>query len=1132
MFTSSQISKHLKPAQKDFVVLCTVAIIALVIAVGFDVFDRFAHWYVKQKEPWEVEEVLVAIFVLSFCFAIFSYRRWKELILEVQEREKIEKVLREQTESLKTLMDTIPNPIFYTDVDGKYTGCNKAFEDFIGKSRHDILGKKVHDMYTSADIAEVCKIKDDELYQNPGRQFYEWVVENREGELRNVIFHKATLSDPGERMTGIVGIVTDITERKKSELALAEESARRRILLEQSRDGIVVLDKNCKVFEANSKYAEMLGYTMEEVRDLYAWDWDAQWTREELEEQVGLVDGSGDFFETRHRRKDGTILDVEISTNGAVFAEQKLVFCVCRDITERKRVEEALRESELKYRSVVENIQDVFYRVDAEGRLALISTSAAQILGYDSVDDLVGQRSEILWADPSKRLALLDELDRCGHVREWEFEAICRNGSVLLAAATVHLIHDDNGNPIGYEGIWRDITAHKRAKDQIWRANEYLENVFENSPDGIGIVDSDGKFIKWNRMAAEMYGYTFEEVRGKSFLELYADQDNLDRMLGELRRNGSVKKYEINMKKKDGSVFSAELSISILKGDENRTLGSVCVARDQSELRKALQALEASNKRLQLEITERTRVEEALRVSQQIIEGIIYSAPVRVFWKDKNLTYLGCNAMFAHDAGFTDPKDIIGKDDSQMVWRDQAELYCNDDREVIEKDCSKLLIEEPQTTPEGNTITLLTNKIPLRGHKGEIIGVLGTYMDITERKLAEEEKAKIELQSQQLQKAESLGRMAGSIAHHFNNLLGAVIGNLELALDDLPRESDARESILESLKASRRAAEISRLMLAYLGQTTVRKEPLDLVEAIRETLPLLAASVPQEVRFNTQLPPDGPIILADGVHIKQILTNLVTNAVEAIDESAGEITLSILSVSKAEMQGLRFNPMDWEPKADSYACLLVADRGCGMDELTREKIFDPFFSTKFTGRGLGLAVVLGLVRAHDGAITVESSFGGGAVFRVFLPLATRVLPSLQEEPFVSTPMKDAGLVLLVDDEPMMRNMAQAMLKRKLGYEVITASDGYEAVEIFRACRDEIKLVLLDLSMPGMNGWETLAALRTLRSDIPVVLASGYDEAQVMQGDHPDRPQAFIHKPYQSKDLQAAIEAALRRPVNR
>jgi signal transduction histidine kinase len=276
--------------------------------------------------------------------------------------------------------------------------------------------------------------------------------------------------------------------------------------------------------------------------------------------------------------------------------------------------------------------------------------------------------------------------------------------------------------------------------------------------------------------------------------------------------------------------------------------------------------------------------------------------------------------------------------------------------------------------------------------------------DITERKRAEEERTKLERQLLELRKAESLGRMAGAIAHHFNNQLSVVMGNLELALYDLPQVSDARASIVESMKASNRASEISRLMLVYLGQTVLRMEPIDLAQAIRETLPLLDVSMPREVHLRTELPTIGPIILGDVVHIKQILSNLVSNAAEAMEESKGDITVKIRVAARSEVQGLRFLPLDWEPKAYGYACLSVADTGSGMDVATREKVFDPFFSTKFTGRGLGLPVVLGLVRAHDGAITVESRPGWGAVFQVFFPLNTEeAMPSLKRDPQASMP---------------------------------------------------------------------------------------------------------------------------------
>jgi two-component system cell cycle sensor histidine kinase/response regulator CckA len=403
---------------------------------------------------------------------------------------------------------------------------------------------------------------------------------------------------------------------------------------------------------------------------------------------------------------------------------------------------------------------------------------------------------------------------------------------------------------------------------------------------------------------------------------------------------------------------------------------------------------------------------------------------------------------------------------------------------------------------------------------------LNFLIDITDRNRAEEERARLEADNRQLQKAESLGRMAAAIAHNFNNMLGAVIGNLELALDDVPQGSELQTCISEAMKASHRAAEISRFMLTYLGQTAGKAEPIDPANAARETCALLDASIPANVQLKTELPPHGPIIHADGVHLKQVFTNLITNAVEAIGEREGEIALAIHVMAGTQVQESKLFPLGWEPKAKEYVCLSVGDNGCGVDAATLENIFDPFFSTKFAGRGLGLSVVLGLVRTYGGAIAVESHPGRGATFKVFFPKSEEETPLFaRDEVPVTRCVAGGGLVLVVDDEPMVRNMAESMLKRRLGYEVVTAGDGYEAVEIFRARKDEISLVLLDLSMPGMNGWETLSALRALRHDIPVVLASGYDEAQVMQGDHPQRPQAFVHKPYLMADLREALAAA-------
>jgi signal transduction histidine kinase len=256
-----------------------------------------------------------------------------------------------------------------------------------------------------------------------------------------------------------------------------------------------------------------------------------------------------------------------------------------------------------------------------------------------------------------------------------------------------------------------------------------------------------------------------------------------------------------------------------------------------------------------------------------------------------------------------------------------------------------------------------------------------TMRDITER-------LEMEHRIQRTKKAESLNRMAGAIAHHYNNLMGVVLGNLELALDDLPRESNPRENIAEAMQASRRAADLSQLMLAYLGQRVGKVEPLDLSELCREALETMRSSLPKKVRLKIELPDQGPIVRAEAIQMKQVLKNLVVNAVEAAGHGEGDITVAICVMQGSGIPKSHVYPAGWEPKAETYACLSVTDTGRGMDAETLEKLFDPFFTTKFSGRGLGLAVVTGTVKAHEGAIAVESRSGQGTTFQVFLPVVT------------------------------------------------------------------------------------------------------------------------------------------------
>ncbi|MFH0780807.1 MAG: response regulator [Pseudomonadota bacterium] len=387
------------------------------------------------------------------------------------------------------------------------------------------------------------------------------------------------------------------------------------------------------------------------------------------------------------------------------------------------------------------------------------------------------------------------------------------------------------------------------------------------------------------------------------------------------------------------------------------------------------------------------------------------------------------------------------------------------------------------------------------------------------------EKNHLETQDRQLQKAECLGRMAGAIAHHFNNILTVVMGNLDLSMAEVTRGSNAYQYLESAMKATGRAADLSGSMLTYLGQTLGKHEVLDLSAICRTSLHKLLADIPKTVDVKVDFPFSGPIIKASAHQISQVLRNLMTNGWESLEDEKGTLHLAITTMDRAEILAMHSFPLDWQPEDCRYACLEVTDSGCGIDENDLEKVFDPFFTQKFLGRGLGLPVVLGIVRAHYGSVTVTSKVGYGTVIRLFFPVFAGEISRLEDDWTKIPEIGEGGTVLIVDDDPTVQEIAKAALI-SLGFTVLVAQDGSEAVEVFRQHQQAICCVLCDLVMPGMDGWETLSALRQLAPGIAVILSSGYDQDKVMVGDHSEWPQLFLGKPYDVSKLHAAIKQAL------
>ena len=398
--------------------------------------------------------------------------------------------------------------------------------------------------------------------------------------------------------------------------------------------------------------------------------------------------------------------------------------------------------------------------------------------------------------------------------------------------------------------------------------------------------------------------------------------------------------------------------------------------------------------------------------------------------------------------------------------------------------------------------------------------------EMAERQRVEREQRELEGRMQQAQKLESLGVLAGGIAHDFNNLLTAILGHAELALFEVGASAAYRESLEAIVSTGRRAAELCRQMLAYSGRSRFVIEPVDLSTLVQGTAQMLEVSISKNTRLLVKLSAGMPLVNADATQLRQVVMNLVINASEALGEQGGTVQLSTRAVfcDRASFQGTH---LPEELPEGQYAELQVIDDGCGMDTVTRARIFDPFFSTKFTGRGLGLAAVLGIVRGHKGAIRVESELGKGTTFTVLLPAATPAAsphPSSGERSSLQ-PQDHRGRVLLVDDEEAVRTVGTKVLER-LGYTVVPASNGQEALALFTHQPDQFDCVLLDLTMPQMDGVQTFRAIRRTHPEVRALLVSGYSEHELAERFSQDGLAGFVQKPYSMEKLSTALSRVI------
>jgi PAS domain S-box-containing protein len=520
---------------------------------------------------------------------------------------------------------------------------------------------------------------------------------------------------------------------------------------------------------------------------------------------------------------------------------------------------------------------------------------------------------------------------------------------------------------------------------------------------------------------------------------------------------------------------------------------------------------------------ERQRAEQSLRESEERLRTVIQHMPVLMVAFDQQGSIVAWNRECEQVTGYK-ADEMIGNPNAterlyphaaqrmamMAEWRWPPRDYRGREWELTCKD------NTVRTVSWSN----ISKAFPVADWSSWVIGI-----DITAAKRAQAEREQMQSKLLQTQKLESLGVLAGGIAHDFNNLLTGILGNAGLALLRLEASSAARECIQRVISASERAAELTRQMLAYAGKASFEIRPISLSEHILETTHHLTATISKKVSFDLRLGDGLPAVEVDPAQIQQLAMNLIINAAESCGDGPGTVVVSTRLTNVEEGQHEQwFTGETLSP--GSYVCLEVQDTGCGMDEDTVAKIFDPFFTTKFTGRGLGLSTVLGIVRAHRGSLQVKSSPGQGSTFRVLLPASERALGDQTHEDLVGS-LSGRGLILVVDDELFVLQVARRILEG-YGYDVVTAENGRQGLEIFRQRSKDVSLVLLDKTMPDLDGEETYRAMKAIEPDLLAILTSGYQETEVTTHFLSHELAGFVQKPYLPETLAFKVKQALQR----
>ena len=1058
-------------------------------------------------------------------------------------------------EKYSYIFNNSPVGLLIYDKEGIVTDCNDAHLKMLGSTRDIVIG---FNMLTSLKDEKMRKAIAAPL--SGEHSYFEGEYVTATGGRS--VYLKADLSpiiNADNKIVGAIGIVEDITDRKRAEAALKESEERYRNFYLKTPAMLHSIDRLGRLLSVSDLWLSKLGYSRDEVIGRKSTDFLTEESKKYAEEVI-----LPDFFETgrcdnvpyQFIKKNGEIIDILLSATAEKDMEGNVLrsIAILDDVTDKKRAEMAIIESQEKYRYLFDNTLIGVGISDIDCEIKEVNDAMCKIFGYTK-EEFLSKDIRFIYADLDDREKLLSLLSKQSKVDNFVIRLKRKNNEIFWANLSIISIEFEGKQAFSTACI--DITDQKRAEN----VQKMLINISEAtavSRDIADLIENIHHQLSNLIVVENFYVAIYDEKSDTYSFPYYKDEhDELDHYDGYTLKN-SLTDYV----RKTGKPILVDTDLDarlresgeiILIGEPSPIWMGTPLKTDKGTVGVVvLQSYDNPNlyNEQDLELINSVAGNIALAVERKLAADKLKRREEELKNRNEFIETIMNNQNFGIAVHNTETNEVLYMNQAfEKVYGIKKENLKNLDdffeqaypdpdyrREIVDMIVPELLTGDPEKMrwenvpvhhSDGKTTYVTAANIPLPAQNM----MISTAHDVTERVIAEQERRKFEEKFQQTQKLESLGILAGGIAHDFNNILMGILGNASMALMDLPENSPAQENLKNIELSAQRAADLTSQMLAYAGKGRFVIQPINVSKLINEIMHLIKASISKKAEIKLNMNEDIPFIKGDVNQIRQIIINLMTNASEALKDGEGIICVNS-GVMKVDEDFDRTSFIGVDELIDQdYVYFEINDNGCGMDEDTKARIFDPFFSTKFTGRGLGLAAVVGIVRGHNGAIKVQSALKQGTTFTVIIPVTEfdAVKGAFDAKKDHSDSWKGSGVILLVDDEESVRKIAKRMLE-KLGFSIILASEGNQAVEIFLDRKDEIDWIILDMKMLRMDGPQAFREILKLDADAKIILSSGYTESEAASIFEGEKPAAFLQKPYNLSKLQDKFKNLLKKNV--